>query len=500
MKNRLLLFFTVLIIFSSVVIGQGAYDVQVKKGLNLAYNFQFTEAEKAFSKAMEISPLRPEAFHYNAQIHLWAFLGSKDKSEYKIFMRWSDISLGKAEEMLKKTPSDARMNYILGNIYLLKAMADGADNSTMSAFSSSKTAFAHFEKALKLNSGFYDAYRGMGLLHYAMDFIPGVFKWAVNLSGMKADREIGFNYIHTAYKKGNEDKVESAFHLAKLFTDYAGDYDSAIVILKPLLAQYPGNPIFNYQAGVAHIKAGDFQEAEKCLNRVIVLNHPAVSQMNSLSLFLKGDIYFKKNDFINAAKYYSAFVEGAMDSDYTGIANYRLAVCCLMNGVKDMFKKAMTDACRGNDDIFEDEYAKRMSIELNGKELSQNELLYIKAANEFDSRKYQNVLKSLEPVVNSFNERALKAKSFLLMAECSIILKKYDEAYSFLHSADSIGETESKWLIPKSLYLKSLIEYKRGKLKQAKEFLEKAVDKNNYEFQNEISVLLNNLKRKIFKK
>lgn len=500
MKSKLLLLLVFFLLGLAVTKGQSNYEMQIKKGLNLAYNFQLEDAEKVFSRAMQIIPARPEAYHYIAQCHLWGFLGSKDLTELKIFSKWSEMSVEKAEALFNKNPKDYKLNYLLGNIYLLKAMASGADNSTLSAFSSSKTAFSFFEKTLELNPNYFDAYRGLGVFNYALDFIPGVFKWAVSLSGMKADREKGFNLVRTAYRKGIDDRTESAFHLAKMYTDYVAEYDSAQAVLKNLLSQFPDNPLFNYQTAIVLTKAGDLKEAEKYCNKVIRLNHPSVLQMNSLARFVKGDTYYKRNDFVNAAKYYSEFIENSKDIDYTGIANYRLAVCAFINGNTELYKKSLLDAGEGNTDIFEDEYAKRVSQRLNGRGFSKEEILLIKSKNDYDARKYQNTIINLMPVVYSINNADLKAEAFLLLAESSIQLKKLDDAARYIYSADSISVENSEWVIPKSLYLKSLLEYKKGNYKSAISFFEKASDENEYDFKDEISVLLNHLKRKIYKK
>lgn len=500
LRSKLYPILIVLIIFSPSIKGQAGYETQILKGLALAYNFQLDESEKAFSRAMQIEPARPEAYHYIAQIHLWAFLGSKDISELKIFNRWSEISVSKAEELLKKSGKDPKLHYLLGYIYLLKAMAYGADNSNLSAFGASKTSFSYFEESLSIRPDLFDSYRGMGLFHYALDFIPGIFKWAVSLSGIKPDRERGLNYLRTAYRKGNLDKPESAFHLAKIYADFAGEYDSAFTVLKPLLNQYPANPVFNYQAAVILLKSGHLSEAEKYINKVIAADHPAVKQMNSLAQFVKGDIYFLRNDFVNAEKYYTGFIDNALDADYCGIASLRLAFCRLINGKKDLYKKALLEARNGNTDIHDDEYAKEFSERLNGRELYYEEIILLKESNNFAAGKYQDVIKSLNSSINAITIGDNKARAYLLIAECSMALKNSADAQKYLTLAESIKPSNEKWIIPRRLYVKAEIELQNGNRKKAGEYCEEALDENDYQFSDEISTLLYNLRQRIFKK
>ena len=495
MKRRHSLFLFFLFSFSAVW-GQGSYDALLKKGLDLAYNFRFEESEKAFNKAIETAPERPEAFNFIAQNHLWAFLGSNDIAEYRIFTRWSDIALGKAEAM----QNSAEKYYITGNIRLLRSAALQAEGSMLSAFGECKAAFSSFEDAIDKNHSFYAPYKGLGLIYYALDFIPGVLKFAVSLTGIKADREMGFNYIRTAYKKSTVERTESAFHLAKLYTDYLAEYDSSLAVLKPLINQYPLNPLFNYQAAVDYIKKGELNEAEKFINTVLKLNYPSVKRMNLLALFLKGEIYFYRNDFDDAAKIYEEFINNAPDADYTGIANYRLAVCYTAAGNRDACIKALKEAQNGNPDIPDDDFAKSESARLNGNGITKNELIVVTGENNTAAHKFEDALKTLLPFVNGANEQRLKGRAFLSIAECYLETKRADEGLKYLYRFDSEGDYDKGWMLPYSLYLKSLAELSKGNIAKAKEYCLSGEGENDYDYKDKISSLLNNIKRRIFKK
>lgn len=496
MKNNTNVLLVFLILVTSVLKGQSGYDALISQGISLSYSFRLDEAEAVFSNAIAASPERPEAYHYTAQLHFWAFLGSKDNSEYKIYQRWSDIAANKAESALMKNKNDYRTNYLLGNIYLHKAMAYGADNSSLSAFGAVKSSLNYFQAALRLNNSCNDAYRGIGLIHYTLDMLPSIFRWAVSLTGIDPDREKGFGYVKRAYKWGREDKTENSFHLAKLFTDYTGEYDSAMALLKPLINQYPDNPVFNYQAAVICLKGGDNIEAERYLNKVIAQNHKAVKQMNALALFLKGDTYYRRNDFQSAAQYYSRFLDNALDADYTGIASLRLAVSLQILGKSENYKRVLTSASDGNSDIFEDNYARKISRKMNGRAFTGEEILIIKGNNFIESRQYKNALQILSnaPLIA---DKDLRLNAYIIIAEAYIHEGNYSEALKYLSLADEIEPEANEWIIPKSYYLKALIEYKKGNLPLAGEYCRKGISENDSDFKDQIDTMLNNLKYKI---
>ena len=495
MKFRFLIF---LLLFSSPVYSQNSYDSLVKKGANLLYNFQVAEGNRILNQAIEMAPSQPDAYVFIAQYHAWLFGASKNENEKKNFEKWSDIAISKTESALKKNENDCRLICIIGNIYLLKAVVAETDGSPIKAFNYCKTANSYFENSKEINPKYFDADKGLGLIHYFLDFVPGVFKWAVKLTGMKPDKELGLNLVRKAYREGTDDKIESAFHLSKIFTDYVAEYDSAKVILKNLLTQYPKNPLFCYEMVIAQIKDGNVDDALKYVDRILEKKYPDIPLMNSLTVFLKGDIYFKKNDFKDAEACYIEFISNASDPDYTGIASYRLAICQCVEKKKDAFVKSLLTAREGNTDIFEDAFAKRISKAMNGRFFTDDELLIIKSKNDFDCKKYSNVLKNLSSSVWSISDGDQKANGFLLLAESLVYLNRLDEAAKYLDNLDSIKISDAEWITPRALYVRALLNYFKGDRKSAQYFYQKALDKNDYDFSDEIGELLNNLKRKIY--
>ena len=167
--------FFVLFFISCVLRAQSSTDAMLKTGLNYAYNFQLDEAEKIYKKVIELQPEQPFAYHYLAQDYLWAFLGSKDNDQYAAFQKYSDLAIQKAENILNDDPKNVRVLYMLANDYSFRAMANGANSSTIDAFWSSKKAVGYYEKTIDLNPEFYDAYKGLGVFNYALSFVPGMF-------------------------------------------------------------------------------------------------------------------------------------------------------------------------------------------------------------------------------------------------------------------------------------------------------------------------------------
>lgn len=487
----------VLLFINSSIFGQTQIRNLIQAGMNQAYNLEFNAAESTFNKILELQPNSPLGYYYIAKMHFWIFLGSRDQGEYSIFIKFADLAQQKIDKLLETKPKDFHTTYIAGNLALYRAMAQATNNSTVDAFWASKSAVNYFEETLELNPKYYDAYLGLGLFDYAMSFVPDFLKWAVNLTGLSSDKVRGFRYIKTAFRKGTVDKTEASFHLSKIYSDYLAEYDSAYTLLQNLSSRYPRNTLFGYQYAITLIKDGQLEKALNVLNRVIRLNNKKLPTITALAYFRKGEIYFKKNQYKTAIKQYENFLELSKELDFTGLAALNSALCYKFLGNDLQFKHYLLLAKGGNQDVFEDSYAKMKSDKYLSSEISPIELKLIRMKNYIDSGKNHLVFDSLKVELNDIVNNEIKAVALTYFAEAALNLKKYSDV---IHAADqvaSLSVSSEKWTDPMSLLLKAKAKYFSGDKMEAKELIVSAEDNNTHEFKDLIQAQIEWLKKRL---
>lgn len=488
----------VLLLFNAVLIGQSQVQVLIQQGLDQAYNMELNSAEKTFNKVLELRPNSPLGYYHIAQIHFWIYLGSRDPGEYQVFLKFADMAQERAEKVIDKYPKDYQTKYLAGNLASFRAMAQATNNSSVDAFWSSKKAVNYYEETLELNPKFYNAYLGLGLFDYAMSFVPDFLKWAVNLTGLSSDKKRGFNYIKTAFKKGTE-KTEASFHLSKIYTDYLAEYDSAFILLQSLSSRYPSNTLFIYQYAVSLIKDKQLNRANDMLNRVINLHNKKLPQITALSYYRKGEIYFKKNQFKTAIKNYEKFLDTSKELDFIGFAALNTALCYKQNGQEEEFQQYLQQAKGGNQDIFEDSYARQKSEKYLSIGITPIELKLIRLKNDLDAGKYRIVYDSLKTVVEKIDSKEDKAVACVLLSEAALNLKKYTEAIYFADQIENIKINLEKYTKVMALLLKAEAKYFSGNRENIKEILEDAEDNNDFEFKDYIQSRIEWLKRRLGK-
>ena len=491
----LVLFFT-----SSSLFCQSQVENLLGLGLNQAYNLELSAAQKTFTNVIKLKPNSPAGYYNIAKIKFWKYLGSKKQEEFNSFIKYADEAQQRIDAVLNKNPKDYKTMCMAGNLTSYRAMAQATNNSSVDAFWSSKKAVSYFEDALELNPKYYDAYMGLGLFDYAMSFVPDFLKWAVNLTGLSSDKERGFRYIKLAYKKGTGDKVEAAFHLSKIYSDYLADYDSAYICIKPLIEKYPNNILFNYQYAVTLIKDRQLDKALDVLNKVIKSNNKNLPLTTALAIFRRGQINFKKNRFSSAIKQYKAFLDTTSEMDYKGVTALNTALCYKFLGDEANSKKYLMLAKNGNQDVFEDSYARQRSERYLSGGIPLIDLKLVKMKNFLDAGQYKIVYDSLRLALDKFEKLDDKAIALAYFGEASLYLKKYPEADYAANQILSLKLPDERWTIPTAYFVKAKIKFLKGDKAEAKELLENAADNNNHEFKDNIQAQIEWLKRRLGRK
>ncbi|MFC2084382.1 tetratricopeptide repeat protein [Bacteroidota bacterium] len=486
-----LLFFILFLSGPIFVFGQTRLDSMISVGKEYIFNFQFNDAEKIFNESIHSFPNSPLGYFYISKIHLWYYLGSNQDEEYQKFMLYSDSVFIKSEKLLEEEDNNYKIKYLIADNYLNRATALFKKGNSIETFLTIKTAVSYYEEIRENDSDFYDTYLGLGIISYALSFVPEFLQWTLNLMGMDADKDKGIQYLKLSYKYGKTTKIESAFHLGKLYTEYIADYDSAFFYLSMILTKYPNNSLFHYQYALLLMNKRDLEGAEKELKEVIRLNNDKFSQTSAFAKFLLAEIYFKKNEFNEALEYYNLFLNETTNIDYTGIASYNLAICYLFLELNNEYKKHLMLARNGNLNILDDVYAKRRSEIIFSKNISEFQKKIILSKNDIYNAKYDSAYNRLISILDYLDSDDLKGEALIIISESLIEMGRYNESLKYLNN---ISFEEEKWIEPLSYYLLARVYLEQKQIELVHDNIEKAESANNFDFRDKISPKINYIK------
>ncbi len=161
-----------------------------------------------------------------------------------------------------------------GEMHLYAAMADslqarlyGLRWENRATARAGVRAREHFERALVLDPSLADAYFGLGLYNYYVDTLSTmarILRFFMGIPG--GSKEEGIRQLHLAMLYGQLTPAVARFYLAINLHNYDQRYEEALQVLRPLVEEYPQNPLFQLAIGDLYAKLGRKAQAVEAYN------------------------------------------------------------------------------------------------------------------------------------------------------------------------------------------------------------------------------------------
>jgi len=491
------IFFLLALIFFSQSSFAGKVSSQSKldEGVQAVYNFEFEKADMIFSAILKKNPNDLLANHFSATLSFWKYFGSNKKKYFDEFLNQSDATIAKAEQSLPSNPKNKETLFVLGAAQSYRAMAFGKAEKYLDMIWASKKANGYLSDVLEIDRNYYDAYLGIGLIKFALSQAPSGFKWALRMIGFDGDSEKGLSYIKLAAEKGKYSKIEAEYYLSQLYSEFYFDYEKAKTHLAKLNQSFPNNLLFDYSFAVIEVKEKNLSSAEKILLPLVKTKTGEFEQLLALSKFLLADVYFYRNNFGKAKEYYSRFLHETKGKNYFGIANYRLAICneFLSEPNVEYYKAAL----RGNAELDDDYYAKKMSEVYLKRKMTEVEKSLIFFKNLLEQKQYDAAIDSLNVVLNNNEYVNYRPQIFLILSEAYYCKNNYDSSLNFSLKATTRKNSPEGWIKPFANYFASASCDKKNEKEKAKYYFEIADGCSDFFYENKLKSMLKKLSHSI---
>jgi len=120
-----------------------------------------------------------------------------------------------------------------------------------------------FLRSLELDPQMADADTGLGIYNYYVDTLSGIAKVLRVFMGIPGgNKRDGIRQLRTGMEQGVLTRVTARFYLAKNLRTFEQDYVGSIEVMKPLVAEYPQNPMFQLILGDTQAKLNRRELAE----------------------------------------------------------------------------------------------------------------------------------------------------------------------------------------------------------------------------------------------
>lgn len=309
------------------------------------YNMEYDRSVQEFQKILDRHPEDPFAVNHLLTAVMFRELyrmGALDTGDYandsfvgvphhpadpKVKLQIKGL-VDRAEKLeerrLKADPKDVDALYARGNTRAqFSTYTALVERAWFSALRNAVGARHDHEHVLELSPQYTDAKLVVGAHNYVMGSLPWGVKVAVSLVGLSGSKEKGIEYLYEVARANTENSVDAKIALL-LFLRREHRYSEALVLLRGMIQQYPGNLLMATEEGTLLRSLNRYQDAAAAYRKVWEAGragkYPGLHY--ELAAEYLGDLLRSQKDYTGAAAAYELVAQAPQpDSEILQKAN-----------------------------------------------------------------------------------------------------------------------------------------------------------------------------------
>lgn len=329
----------VFIVFTLLILASGANsevpEPSLLKGKQYIYSFSLDTAISTFDSLLKIYPEDPVLYFYRGYARLIMY--SQAMTNEKLLEQMETDFYNVMDKIEGKPEKTARDYFYLAFSYGALGASAAVDKSYYQAFLKGRKAKNYLEKVVELDSTYFDAYFGLGIYHYYVGLLPGIFRFFAGILGFTGDRELGLRELGIAAEKGKHFQIEAQFVKASILY-FMENEPQAIHQIRLLGNRYPLNPVVPMLLGYHFRRNGMPDQAIPYFLQVQDYFGETLPQIYQMKYYNLAVAYFLKNDFEQAESILKEKLEPEfprMTMYYQSAYRYYLGLIFLIKGKPD---------------------------------------------------------------------------------------------------------------------------------------------------------------------
>jgi tetratricopeptide (TPR) repeat protein len=224
-------------------------DRLIQKSLSLVYIDSFGQAYECLDSVVQTTPQFWPAVVIKAGIIYMEMADDESYGRQKYFLALIDSSTQALENHLDTLPEDPWALFFLGTAYSYRAIWEKQHGSSFRLISLGLKAAKMFDEAIKIDSTFYDAYLGLGSVHYWKSASLGILR---SLPFVADQRKQGIAELQKAITYGRYSRETAAIGLGWIYFNQK-EYVKAGALVDSLISSgRDGRQIQWLKASICH--------------------------------------------------------------------------------------------------------------------------------------------------------------------------------------------------------------------------------------------------------
>ncbi len=461
------------------------------------HNLDIPKANLKFDQAIAADPAYSPARFYRSFPLIWRILANKNKIDYDEFMKQSDQIFQAAEENLERNDKDTDALFTIGMTYLYRACVYGRFDSYIKAAWDARKGYRYLQDCVEVNPDYHDAYLGLGAIHYLAAMLPKPLQWMFSIIGVESDTQKGISEIQRVADKGTFATTEAKFYLG-MYYGFLEEEQRGVDLLHSLADQFPQNVIFRYNLASAELRQKNITGARDEFTKLLQYGDTAYGPMAQYSVYRLGECALRVNNFPEAIKLFSQYLQQSNVSHFRAVAYYRIGQCEEAIGDRTKALAAYEKASAVETKHQEDRAAIRRAIKAQQQPLSPIGLILLKADNLYYSGEFETLVTMYQQLLQRTDlSDDAKGEIYHGLGRAFIDMNKIDDAARILNRVFGLKHITETWIQPWTRYYLAVIASRRGDKDLAKQYIDLALEADNYDYKMWLTFRAERLKERL---
>jgi len=418
--------------------------------------------------------------YHRTTIDLLELLLYDTDASYSSFFERSDEFL----EQLSEAESSVARSWLRADAIQQRMIAWAKKGRYVRAALAGNAALLAFQSVLVEDPQFYDAYKGIGLLHMAIGALPGTYRSFLKFLGYSGTLDQGIEELRIAADSSRYSREEALIYLAMLDVFGFPSAVEAIPVLEALWTEHPGSPLFGLLYGDALIRKMRSPEAEIVLREVTRYTADSGAVDIAYIDFFLGESLFRQNRFDEARSWLESFLEKHTGPALKVRTNLLIGKSLEMEGRRqeavDWYRRSIARR-----EFVEERAAGRNAGILLERPMDDKDRALVRGHNAFNSGYNEEARTELELVYgDSTATEVQRGEAAYGLARVEHVSGNHEEAGGWYRRAiQRPGDPRAKWA-PWSLYHLARIAEQDGRKGDARRLLRRLLGYGfEYDFQ-----------------
>jgi hypothetical protein len=311
-------FYSIFLVFAVVTeikaaqIQENQIRLYLRQGIEKAFNLDNQNANIYLQKALDLDMENPTGYAYMAMVCFFSYEMSfepKDRDRNQEFMlRNIGEAIAKGEKRIENNSKDGQAYFAVALAKIVKVHWAIHQKKYFLIAQEISNIWDYLEKAKEGDPQNYDVYFLMGLLHYHIDYLPGLIRFFSSVLITSGNRQKGLQELELAAQKSYLLKELAQSELSSAYLNFEKQPAKALPLARELKKKFPNN--YNFLFALANILS-DLRRFEEAFEIARQIERgiqgsipPFVPQLQPRYNQLMGRILFTQGEYDKAAGYF----------------------------------------------------------------------------------------------------------------------------------------------------------------------------------------------------